>query len=101
MSEKSHPLGSKTLDDDTMAELIKTFVEELPHRAEKITDALQSEDFEALKHSSHQLKGAAGIYGFLQIARAANRVYQCAEDGGDAGQLQSAVEELVKLCERA
>ena len=95
MLKKLQPLGSKTLDDDTMAELIKTFVEELPHRAKKITDALQSRDFEALKHFSHQLKGAAGVYGFSQIAQAANRVYQCVEDGGDAGQLQSAVDELV------
>ncbi len=101
MLKKSQPLGSETLDDGTMSELLDAFIKELSHRAGKITDARQSGDFEALKHFSHQLKGAAGVYGFPQIAQAANRVYQCVEDGSDAGQLQSAVDELVKLCEHS
>ncbi len=101
MLDESQPLGSGILGDGTMSELLDAFIKELSHRAGKITDALQSGDFEALKHFSHQLKGAAGVYGFSQIAQAANRVYQCVEDDSDAGQLQSAVDELVELCERA
>lgn len=101
MLDESQPLGSGILDTVTMAELLDAFTKELSHRAEKITDALQLGDFDALKHFSHQLNGAAGIYGFPQIARAASRVHQCVEDGSDAEQLQSAVDELVDLCKRA
>ena len=82
-----------------MTRLLDAFAEELPARALKINNALQTSDLEALKHFSHQLKGAAAIYGFAQISQASDRVYQLAGGGAGGEKLQAAVDELVRLCQ--
>jgi len=97
----SRPLGNGLLDEKTMARLLEDFVRELPGRASKISGALQASDLEAMKHFSHQLKGAAAIYGFAQISRASDRVYQLAAGGAGGEELPAAVDELVRRCQGA
>jgi len=97
----SRPLGSGFLDEKTMTRLLDAFAEELPARVLKINSALQASDLEALKHFSHQLKGAAAIYGFAQISRASDRVYQLAAGCACGEELPAAVDELARLCQGA
>jgi len=93
-------LEAGPLDTATVARLVGVFAQELPARAAAIASALRSRDFRSLKELAHQLKGTAGLYGFAQIADAARLVHQQVAEETDMGQLQTAVSELVKLCEQ-
>ena len=84
-----------------VAQLVGWYAKDLPARAAAIASALQSRDFRLLKELAHQLKGSAGLYGFAQIAAAARAVHQQAADDADPAQLQTAVGELVDLCQQA
>ena len=57
-----------------MVEIIGRFVSRLPERVGQMQKHLDDEDFEALKQVAHQLKGAAGGYGFTPLTDAAGRV---------------------------
>ncbi len=97
----SKPLGNGFINDDTMADLLDAFAAELPDRATRIENALRDGDFRHLDHFSHQLKGAAAVYGFDRIAMAADRVHKLAGSSSDHEQLPAAVDKLVDLCRRA
>ncbi len=57
-----------------MVEIIGRFVSRLPERVGQMQKHLEDEDFESLKQVAHQLKGAAGGYGFTPLTDAAGRV---------------------------
>jgi HPt (histidine-containing phosphotransfer) domain-containing protein len=100
MSEQ--PLHSMLRDDPEMLELIAFFLDELGERVSAISRAMQQSDAEQLRRIAHQLKGAAGGYGYPSITEAARAV----EDSIDAieGELSGVteqVESLVELCRRA
>ncbi len=95
------PLISSLVDHPVMAGLLGEFVEELPGRAKKIEDALRKHDLQSLAELAHQLKGAAGIYGFSPIAETAKVLNRQSTNGDDFQQLQATVSELVDLCARA
>jgi HPt (histidine-containing phosphotransfer) domain-containing protein len=83
------PLRSSLAGDPDMAELVDMFLEELPQRLTVLTTAVDAGDIETLRRLAHQLKGAAGGYGF-----------------GDASQSQlssmaGSIADLKTLCERA
>jgi len=61
------PVYSDLASDDQMIELVQMFVSENPDRVNSLRVALNAGDFETLKRLSHQLKGAAGGYGFHDI----------------------------------
>jgi HPt (histidine-containing phosphotransfer) domain-containing protein len=63
----SDRIYSELASDDSMLELVEMFVEEIPDRVKSLQDALNAENYEGLKHLAHQLKGAAGGYGFHDI----------------------------------
>lgn len=82
-----------------MGELVAEFVEELGARIEAIRAAFDTEDARRLKTIAHQLKGAAGGYGFPTIGFAAGDVERTI--GAEAHELRNKVEELVRLCRSA
>jgi signal transduction histidine kinase/CheY-like chemotaxis protein/HPt (histidine-containing phosphotransfer) domain-containing protein len=91
-----------TLDDDEdMKEIIRQFVGNLNDRSSAILRASKASDIEGLERMAHQLKGAAGGYGFPQITEAAADVERGAAEGLDPSSLQSRVETLASLCRRA
>lgn len=96
-----HPtrLRSEFADDPDMAELVDEFVQELGSRIEAIRAAFETEDASRLKTIAHQLKGAAGGYGFPTIGFAAGDVER--NIGAEAHELRNKVEELIRLCRSA
>ena len=60
-------LFSTLAEDPDLAEIVEMFVDEMPERIENILNCFESEDWEGLRRASHQLKGAAGSYGFATI----------------------------------
>lgn len=99
--EHQAPLISDFADDADMVELVEMFVGELPERVEAIRSATEQGDLATLASLSHQLKGAAGGYGFTPITDAAFTVEQQAKAAEDLDNLRQSVDDLLDLCQRA
>jgi signal transduction histidine kinase/CheY-like chemotaxis protein/HPt (histidine-containing phosphotransfer) domain-containing protein len=86
--------------DDDMRDIVEQFVRGLANRASAIVHATEQSDLEALGRQAHQLKGAAGAYGFQTITEAAAALEEAIREG-DALEVRGRVEALVALCARA
>jgi signal transduction histidine kinase/CheY-like chemotaxis protein len=100
-SKSGEMLVSSLGDDEDMKEIVHQFVRGLPERSAAVLRACEGQDWDAVKRLAHQLKGAAGGYGFASITDAAKDVEQAVEDPVDAPSLQRRVETLADLCRRA
>ncbi len=94
-------LKSGVLAPAVVAQLMREFREELPGRAELIGKAYDDKDRTQLMRLTHQLKGAAGIYGLNQISDTARLVHQLAQEDVALEELQATVAELVEMCKQA
>ncbi len=94
-------LVSEFASDPDMVELVEMFVDELPDRVEAIEKMLKQQDFDSLRALAHQLKGAAGGYGFPTITDAAKTVETVAKTTQDVESLKKDVEYLTNLCNSA
>jgi HPt (histidine-containing phosphotransfer) domain-containing protein len=97
---KDELLYSHLGNDPDLSEIVAMFVEEMPGRIATLLEQAQSGDFEALRRTAHQLKGAAGSYGFDLISPAAARLEYAIRDSEPQNQILDIVEELVDLCGR-
>ena len=86
--------------DPELSELVDVFVAEMPQRVEQVTTHAASHDWEKLGRTAHQLKGAAGSYGFHELTLPARRLEQAANGCEPEAQILAAVNELVELCGR-
>lgn len=98
---ESTPLLSELAGDADMAELIEMFVAELPERVAALRQALTERDFEALRRLAHQLKGAAGGYGFPSITEAAKDLEITAKTDRSLEKTAAEMQALAGLCARA
>ena len=96
----SEPLRSAFADDPELAQLLPRFVAGLSAKSEALREAVEQADLAALRDLSHQLKGAAGGYGFPPITAAAEAVERAARDERP-DYLREKVETLINLCQRA
>ncbi len=95
------PLYSAYADDADMAELIELFVNEMPQRVDALRQAIADKDIDAIIRLSHQLKGAAGGYGFDVITDVAREVERQARTVDDVAAVKRRVDDLILLCHRA
>ena len=95
------PLISEVADDEEMAPLVEQFVASLPARATALLEATFAGDLTRLARLAHQLKGAAGGYGFPTITDAAALLEQAATGVGPAGGVGVALEGMLKLMKNA
>jgi PAS domain S-box-containing protein len=82
-----------------LAKLVERFIAGLDDRLTAIQHAVQDDDRKQLKVLAHQLKGAAGGFGFPQISRAASEVEFSTER--EIKDLTEAIQELTELCQQA
>jgi CheY-like chemotaxis protein len=82
-----------------LAKLVEKFVTGLDDRLAAIKKAVEEEDHKQLKILSHQLKGAAGGFGFPNISRVAADMEHV--DEKQIATLSKAVRELAELCDQA
>ncbi|MEE2883722.1 MAG: Hpt domain-containing protein [Planctomycetota bacterium] len=78
---------------------MEDFVDDLPVRATRVHDHLVAGQLPDAADELHQLKGAAGIYGFKPIYEAANQLEERVNDQQD-GIVETAID-LIALCKRA
>ena len=81
-------LVSDLLEDPDLAELANSFADALPARVQSIAECVEHGDREAVVRLTHQLKGAAGSYGFPIISDVARQLEYAINDDllGDARQ---------------
>ena len=57
--------------DPDLGDIVELFVQEIPHRAKALSGQLNARDWDGMRQTAHQLKGAASSYGFGPISRIA------------------------------
>lgn len=99
------PLYSDLADSAEMSDLIGIFLRELPARVNGLVTAYHAGDADELKRLTHQIKGAAGGFGFQVVGDAADRMETALgaiADPQDAiAGITAEFRELVELCYRA
>jgi HPt (histidine-containing phosphotransfer) domain-containing protein len=83
--------------DDAMARLLVRFVSKLPERVARIEYLARENDLENLRQAVHQLRGAAGGYGFPQITELAGRAENSIRKGDPVETVKKEVDSLVEL----
>lgn len=76
------------------------FVEEMPDRVQNFQRCWEGQNWEELCRAAHQLKGAAGSYGFDQLTPFAARLELILREKGPASEIREAVDDLTELCRR-
>lgn len=86
--------------DPDLGELVDMFVSELPDRVNALTTALEKADWDSLGRYAHQLKGAAGSYGFDQLTPSLRRLESLTRDNSAETAIRDALGEVAELCSR-
>ncbi len=94
------PIYSKLGRDPELSELVEMFVSEVPDRIAAILALHVAGDFVELARLAHQIKGAAGSYGFACVTPAAERLEVAAGNGEPDDSIRDALDELVAMCGR-
>jgi len=89
---------SQMAADPDFGKLGDLFVQDLPNRINALETHARSRDWQQLTRTAHQIKGAAGSYGFGEITPYAARLEAAAKDGGQEEEILSALDELLSLC---
>jgi histidine phosphotransfer protein HptB len=87
-------------NDTELAEIVAMFVEEMPSRVREMSSYFASANWEQLGRVAHQLRGAAGSYGFDQVTPFAARLEKFVRDGQPEATIQAALDDLVDACGR-
>lgn len=95
------PLYSDLGADPDLGDLVGLFVEEMPERIASLLRHQHAGDWENLRRTAHQIKGAAGSYGFGPISPLAGRLEEFITRHEPEVRIQAALSELVALCRRA
>ncbi len=98
-ADEDSPIISEFADDIEMRDVLEAFVSGLPKQIERARAALDGADAEALHRVAHQLKGAAGGYGFMCITDAAALLERSVKEG--LPDVEERLAELSALCRRA
>ena len=95
------PLISDFANDPDMSEIIEMFVCGLEERIESIQIAFNDRLFKTVSGIAHQLKGAAGGYGYPRLSELALDVEQLANKNASEDHVEAALSLLVEQCQRA
>jgi HPt (histidine-containing phosphotransfer) domain-containing protein len=101
VTSETEPLYSRLSADPDLSEVVEMFVEEMRDRVAAMLDQFRASDWEGLRRAAHQLKGAAGSYGFDPISPCAGRLEKAIREGEPEAQIREAVDALVEMCNRA
>lgn len=95
-------LKSRFEGDPEMREIVALFVAEMPARMNEVAAAWREGDLERVRTIAHQIKGAAGGYGFPEIGASAGALEALLRrtDSTHAS-IESAVREFLEMLSRA
>jgi histidine phosphotransfer protein HptB len=96
----SECIYSRLGGDTDLRDIVEMFVNEMPERTTTLLNHLNGGNWDGLRQSAHQLKGAAGSYGFEPISSSAGKVESAVRNGEPEERIRDAVLALVDLCGR-
>ncbi len=94
-------LISDLADDPDMLPLVHEFLRLLPDRMALFDSHREPEQRSALASAAHQLKGAAGGYGYMSLSELARTVERFASAGGSQAECDKAINALLSRCRAA
>ncbi|MEQ9094671.1 MAG: Hpt domain-containing protein [Phycisphaerales bacterium] len=99
------PLLSVYENDPDVGEIVAEFVAEMPKRRADFVRAIEAGDLSQAVRLAHQLKGAAGGYGFETLGQFAAAAEHALVDLGrsgnfDSSSLYAAAAPLIDACDR-
>ena len=86
--------------DPDLSELVELFVGEMPERVDALVRLHESGIREELRRAVHQIKGAAGSYGFHAITPCAAQLEMSLKTDRSDEQILREFKELLDLCRR-
>jgi PAS domain S-box-containing protein len=86
--------------DPDLGAIVDLFVREMPDRINALDAQAKSRNWNQLAETAHQIKGAAGSYGFDEITPCAARLETAAREAQQEEQILSALDELLAICRR-
>ena len=86
--------------DPDFAELVEMYVEEMPERIAALQQAFDNRDMENLSRAAHQMKGAAGSYGFDSVTPLAAALEASVRDDTPEEDLLKTLNVLLGVCRR-
>ena len=96
----TQPVYSTLGADPDLGELVEMFASEMPDRIDNLLRLYNGEDREEFRRAVHQIKGAAGSYGFHAITPSAARLEISLKTEQPEAQIQQELNELLDLCRR-
>lgn len=88
-------------DDPDLADLVEMFVDEMPGRVDALRWLCDEKNWTELERTAHQIKGAAGSYGFDQLTPYAARLESLLASGEQTeDRIREACDGLIELCRR-
>ena len=100
-AQQTELLYSSLAADPDLGPIVELFVLEMPAKIRVLVEMLDRDDWAQLRILAHQLKGAAGSYGFWPISSAAARLEDTVRRSRPTEEIAGAVDQLVDLCNRA
>jgi HPt (histidine-containing phosphotransfer) domain-containing protein len=94
----NNPTLAKLMSKPATAKLVEKFLAGLPQRVTSIQQALQAGEMNQVKVLAHQLKGAAGGYGFLAITKVSTALEAAVISGADKSTVAAHIVSLATLC---
>lgn len=85
-------------DDPDLGELVELFVSGMPSRVATLQSHYEKADWEELRRTAHQLKGAAGSYGFDRVTTYAARLEAACRESQGEDEIRQAYEALTDIC---
>ena len=99
-STKSDYLYSTLGTDPDLCDIVDMFVDEMPDRITCLMQLLEASNYDELARMAHQLKGAAGSYGFDAISPAAGELETAILNGQSEFVIHDTTVHLCDLCSR-
>jgi histidine phosphotransfer protein HptB len=94
------PIYSTIGGDPVLGEMVELYVAEMPDRIAALERAFSDADNIALRRNAHQMKGAAGSYGFDALTEFAAKLESAVREARPRDQIQAALDELTNRCRR-
>ncbi len=94
------PVYSDLAADPLLRPMVELFVHEMPARTAILRVNFETGNWDALRRAAHQMKGAAGSYGFDQLTPPSARLEEAATRVEPAEVIAQALEALLAQCNR-
>ena len=97
---EAEPIYSSLGADPDLGEIVVMFVDEMADRRANLIAQMEAKNWEELRRAAHQLKGAAGSYGYDKISPSAAKLEAAVREAEPEQQIRAALDELLDLCSR-